>query len=137
MGFEPGEPVHEYTYCFSKEQLQEALFSSTYSTPVPVYLTQDGRRDSPSELIAKIPIVVTCVAPRFMLIGDATDATSVGGYDGPQWYVEGWVPKSGYDPVDSPVRRIRVRVCDDFALFYWQVIPDRPLSHELIKLSTE
>lgn len=131
-GFEPGEPVHEYHGCFTKEQLQDSLFGSTYSTVVPVHLSTDDDT-------VRIPVVITHAQARYEPYAPVIGATPAGSYEQPDWYLEGWVVKSGFDAFDG-ITHVRIHVSDGFedGAFLWQVIPTKPVDrNEPIQVVTD
>ncbi|WP_416442583.1 hypothetical protein AB3K78_09165 [Leucobacter sp. HNU] len=122
MGFEPGEPVRSEWYGLTKEQVMESLFSSSYSNPVPVFIEC-------SVTEARRSIVITS-AKAFYDNYDKPNqmgATPPGCWEEPHWYLEGWLPASGYDPEGQTIRRVRIHTKGlDFDDFYWQLIPATP-----------
>lgn len=116
-GFEPGEPVHEFEACFTVEEAQASLFASTYSSPMPVFLTgEDGT--------VRVPVVLDQAHPRYAPFRRGEGATPVGCYELPDWIFEGWIVPSGYDATTSFVR-VRLWVASDFdSQYLWQVMSE-------------
>jgi len=120
-GFESGEPVHEFYLCFTVADALASMTESSYSNPIPVRLTSD-------EHDVNIPVIVTRADVRYQPFVDRLDETPPGCHERPDWYFEGWVLKSGFDPFDH-ITRVRVfRQGGDTsaATVFWQVIPKDP-----------
>lgn len=123
-GFEPGESIYEFANCFTLEELQKSLFASTYGEVFPVHLRN-------TDLDLDLPIVAAKVEARYNPSLYRTEDSPTGCYRHPDWYVEGWVIKSGFDPFDEVVR-VRIYINADIKTgalddtFLWQVIPKDP-----------
>ena len=126
-GFEPGEPVHEYSSCFTAEQAQASLFASTYSTPIPVFLT--GEDDG-----VRRPVVLDHARPVYAPYGSEAGTTSPGCFEAPDWMFTGWIMPSGYSSTTAIIR-VRIWVDSDFdAMFLWQVISTPDPNQEEIQV---
>lgn len=129
-GFEPGEPVHEYERCFTREEAAQSLFASTYSAPVPVFLSAD-------DAATRIPVILTRAEPRYCPYRVVPGSTPAGCYEQPDWYFEGWVLKSGFDPSNT-ITRVRIYVDNGFeGTFLWQVIPAHADPDEPIRIVSD
>lgn len=118
-GFDPDLPIHEYFGCFSIEAARESLFSTTYSKPKPVYLTNE-------DVSVNLPLVIYLATPMYV-----PSESGISYDDHPDWYFEAWVMNPGIAPEPAHTQR-RIRICvftlgngefseDD--MFEWQEIP--------------
>lgn len=96
-GFEPGESVHRFRPEFELGDLQESLFGSTYSLPRHLEMNIGGG-------VGMLRVVVDCVKQFYLPHAHCVDDKPLGCYDYPEWYIEGWLLKSGFDPYGEVVR---------------------------------
>ncbi len=121
-GFDPDVTIHEFFGCFSLDDAKASLFGSTYSRPIPVYLTNEDEN-------TRIPLVITKAEAHYV-----TTPCGVGREEHPDWYFEGWVPPSGFDPAPQ-LTWVRIFVCtrgngifEDDDMFEWQHILNKSSS---------
>src|SRR5580765_5316642 len=98
-GFEPGEPVYvDDAELFYREDLMRSL-CSTYDEMTTVAVgTGDGR--------TLVKVVVGKVEARYQPVQEMIWDKPAGCHKYPDWYFEGWVPRSGFDPFRE-ITRIR------------------------------
>jgi hypothetical protein len=123
-GFEPGEPLHEFYDCFYVKDALASMTESTYSTPIPARLrSEDDDVD--------IPVIVTRADVQYQPFASGAGETPTGCHRRPDWYFEGWVMRSGFDPFEH-ITRVRVfrSGTDPQDTVIWQVIPTAPKPSE-------
>lgn len=128
-GFEPGEAVHEFAISFTKEELERSLFGSTYSNPSVIQVNLD---DYDVHLAVVVTMAKQVYTEHTQLLTDAP----LGCFERPEWYLEGWLLKSGFDPYPEVVRvRAYLQVSSDggWDLGYIQRIPTSPGQAGLIR----
>ncbi|ARP71752.1 hypothetical protein LK07_20575 [Streptomyces pluripotens] len=98
-GFEAGETIFIFTPGFSLEDLKNAQFGNTYADPLPIRIG----------LSASITFDVVVQTTTSVFVGVDHDGgdTPLGCFKHPDWYVEGWLMKSGFDPYEE-ARRVRL-----------------------------
>jgi len=99
FGFDPGIPVYEIDKPdFEVDDLKRAVFESTYRKPVTLRFQSDKDEFMETPLAEGLHMVVELVrvfyAPSEPFVGSGL----VGCYNEPEWYVRGFLYKSGFDP---------------------------------------
>lgn len=122
LGFEAGEALHEFDPKFTMEDLQKSLFGSTYSRPhtLPVDL---------EDCDVHLQVVVTMAKQIYTENTYLRTDSPLGCFDKPEWYIEGWLVKSGFDPYGEVVRvRALIEVSSDgsWDVSHIQRIPSTP-----------
>ena len=123
MGFEAGESIHQFTPRFSKQELRAALFDSTYNGPIALAIETDGS----VHLKVIVALVKTVYIPNVVALNDSP----LGCWQLPDFYLEGWLLKSGFDPYNEVVQVraiLRTQDSDDgsFDVGYIQRVPASP-----------
>ncbi len=122
-GFEPGESI--YTGEEPAFGVMEILASlgSTYDDVKTIRLVRE-------DMQIGLNVVVTKAEVRYYPIRYSLSDSPSGSYRHPDWYLEGWIPKSGFDQFSEVVRlRIYVRASastPELEEVFWQVIPKEP-----------
>ncbi|MCX5063777.1 MULTISPECIES: hypothetical protein [unclassified Streptomyces] len=108
-GLKPGTIAYHFQPEFGLLSLKEALFESPYGNPktLEIPLTEEP-----------IHVVVTMASPQYLRCDNSDDGSrGIAYYDRPNWYFEGWIVGSGYNPGGTLVR-VRVSLaCDDTGRF--------------------
>lgn len=123
-GFEPGESIYSsgVTPEFEVTDILASL-GSTYDDVKTINLVE------PSMQI-DLNVVITKAEVRYHPIRYSLSDSPSGSYRHPDWYLEGWIPKSGFDQFSEVVRlRIYVRASastPELEEVFWQVIPKEP-----------
>lgn len=128
-GFEAGESVFSFIPCFTLEDVREAQFRNTYDEPKPVRI---GLSDS-----IVFNVVVQLVKSVFVGVKYSNTDNPLGCYKYPDWYIEGWLLKSGFDPYDEIVRirmYVRVNSGGEFENAFIQRIPKNSDPEGVIEL---
>jgi hypothetical protein len=105
LGFDPGIPVHEVEDLdFDLDAVKRALFESTYQNPIT--LPFRFRSDIPPYLAdLELRMVVSAVQayyePYAPIVGMSRP---LGCWSPPEWYVRGFLYKSGFDPYPEIVQ---------------------------------
>jgi hypothetical protein len=99
FGFDPGIPVYEINKPeFDVDLLKRAVFESTYRNPITITFRSDKGEMCETPLEEGLEMVVEFVqvfyGPREPHVGSGL----VGCYNEPEWYVRGFLYKSGVDP---------------------------------------
>lgn len=123
-GFVAGESVHEFTIGFSKEELQQSLFESTYSNPIAIRVELE-------DCDIHLEVVVTIAKQVYTEYTNLVTDGPLGCFEEPEWYLEGWVRKSGFDPY-SEVIRVRAYLLRELISGYIQRIATSPHQSGLI-----
>lgn len=125
QGFESGEPIYTFSPDFTVEDIKASLFDSRYTNPKPlvVGLAED----------VHLQVVASLVKPVYGALVTLPGSKPLGCYEAPDWYVEGWLLKSGFDPYPEIVRvRMYLTVPSDGGdlgdVAHIQRIPDSPAS---------
>lgn len=123
VGFEPGEPVHEWPIDEPDdlmESIRRSLFESSHSRVVPIHLAN-------ADQSVRLPVVIVKAEARYDAYSSVPGATPIGAWEVPGWYLEGWVPKSGFDQFDE-ITRVRILWEDPIVkdTLLWQVNPKDP-----------
>jgi hypothetical protein len=102
-GFDPVAPVYDSHKGFDQDRIRNALFDSTFSTPVVVPFEYS---EGPGTIPIVLPMEVEMVQRLFV-----TYFGNVGEYDGkrfddedPRWYLRGLLAKSQLNPNGEVVR---------------------------------
>lgn len=108
-GFEAGELVYEFSTEFSKNDLKDAFFESKYYQPRPLLVDLiNARINQPAQLQVVITMVRAVYSDEIYQRPDGT----MGYYNDPAWYLEGWLVKAGFEP-DGEVVRVRAVIDTD------------------------
>jgi hypothetical protein len=138
LGFDPSCPVYEISLDFEPSLLEEALFQSTYKKPILLPLEIIERTEH-FPLDWDVPMVVESVQAVYLPYAVGVGETPTGCYERPEWFVRGFLYKSGFDPYLQVVRinlYCQTQANDDgrFDLGFLQVVrnpsavnPDTPL----------
>jgi hypothetical protein len=103
LGFDHSCPVYEISLDFEPSLLQEALFRSTYTKPILLPLEIDERTEHfPFDW--GVPMVVESVQAVYLPYAVGIGETPTGCYERPEWFVRGFLYKSGFDPYLQVVR---------------------------------
>ena len=102
LGFDPGVPVFSITCNVQREQVQQALFESTYGSPIalPLSYTDPDETASPWEL----PMLVELVQALYTPFRIYPDDAPAGCHKYPSWYLRGFLHKSAFDPNPETIR---------------------------------
>lgn len=100
LGFDPGTPVFEMSGTITMEQVQQALFASTYNKPVVVPFTYG---DEPSETWS-LPMVVELVQAIYEPFSISVGENPLGCWEHPCLYLRGYLQKSAFDPYPETIR---------------------------------
>lgn len=123
-GFVAGESVHEFRIGFTKEELHQSLFESTYSNPSFIRVEL--------EPYTNLDVIVTMAKQVYTEYTHHVSDSPLGCFDEPEWYLEGWVRKSGFDPY-SEVVRVRAYLLREMITGYIQRITTSPHQAGLIE----
>lgn len=94
-GFQSGETVYKIYPSLEVKDLHAAQCGSTYSNPKPLRI----------EFCDKVALVVVqTVSSMFITDQSGNGGTPLGYYQHPNWNVEGWLLKSGFDQNDEIIR---------------------------------
>jgi hypothetical protein len=120
LGFEAGETVYTFTPAFTVDDVKDALFLGTYSNPRPLEIQLEEARPTLRVVVQSVTQVYT---PFVIHPGDHP----LGSYsESPNWKIEGWLMKSGFDPY-AEVVRIRIVLPEGLpAEAFLQRIPTNP-----------
>ena len=109
FGLKPGTIAYRFQPEFGLRSLKEALFESPYGNPKTLEIPL---------MDESIHVVVTMASPQYLRCDNSDDGSrGIAYYDTPNWYFEGWIVGSGYNP---GCKLVRVRVslaCDDAGCF--------------------
>jgi hypothetical protein len=99
LGFEPGIPVYLVEdVAFDLVRVRQALFESTYNSPITVVF-QDSRDVMSEEPIGHgLPMVVELMQAVYVPAEAHVGSGVLGCHNTPDWYVRGFLYKSGFDP---------------------------------------
>jgi hypothetical protein len=128
-GFEAGEPVLSFDPSFTLDDLKEAHYGSTYADPKPL------RIEFTTDIV--VQMVVGMSRAVYIAFEEFSDASYFGSYKRPDWYVEGWLARSGFDPYSEIVRvrlYLRTEPSGKFGGSHFQRIPVTPDLHGHIKV---
>ena len=121
-GFEAGEPVLYFIPKFTLTDLQEAHYGSTYHEPMPLTI------EFADDFVLRVVVQMTRAVYR--PIDDEIESLNPHGcYKHPEWYGEGWLLKSGFDPYAEVVRvrfRLSTTLDGKFEEGFIQRIPKDP-----------
>jgi hypothetical protein len=120
-GFEAGESVIRFVPEFDVAQLRDAHYGSTYNEPKPL------RIELAKDLVLQV-VVEMSRAVYGSVTSEFQTQNPFGCYRFPDWYVEGWLLKSGFDPYDEVVH-VRLYLgagMPGFQEGYIQRIPEEP-----------
>ena len=113
LGFDPGIPVYELEPVgFDLEGLEQALFGSTYRHPATVTFSSDKLEMQETPLEKGIEVLVESVQLFYIPREEHVGSGLVGCYPEPQWYLCGFVFKSGFDPYPETIR-VHARLDND------------------------
>ena len=107
FGFDPGIPVYEINqvnFDFDLDRVKQALFESTYQNPVTLpfeFGSNPGDGGSEVTLHMIVEMVQAFYAPN---IPSLSMKKPIGCIDAPEWYLRGYVYKSGFDPYPETIR---------------------------------
>ncbi len=130
FGFESGEPVYYIEEVeFTLEDVKQSLFS-TYSEPYTLPLSL-GRNTG------LLQVVVTSVTSSYVGLTNQTTDSTLGCWEHPDWKLEGWLVKSGFDPYKEVVR-VRIYLTSEpdgtgIDALRIQRIPSSPDPEELVR----
>lgn len=106
LGFDLDKPVFTVKRKFDRNDLQDALFSSTFASRIPIEVEIDGTDRA-------VAVVVDCVRAVFPDdFGTSLEGTSLGPGPHPDWYVEGHMP---IDQLRPEVVNFRMYLGSDFS----------------------
>jgi hypothetical protein len=103
LGFDPGIPVFEMTGDIEREQIQQALFASTYRSPVTVPFTYTEPTGESCDTWA-MPMLVELVQAVYKSFGVCIGDAPLGNHEHPDLYLRGWLSKSAFDPYPETIR---------------------------------
>jgi hypothetical protein len=109
FGFDPGIPVYEINQVdfnlFDLDRVKQALFGSTYRNPVTLpfrFGHHIPREPAPEVSLDMIVEMVQAFYPPN--IPSLSMKKPIGCFDDPEWYLRGYVYKSGFDPYPETIR---------------------------------
>lgn len=97
VGFQSGETIHKLYPHMEVAELKEAQYGNTYDEPKPLRF----------EFGEKVVLVVVQTVTAVFVSDDAPGERPFGYYRLPNWNVEGWLLKSGFD-ADTKITRVRL-----------------------------
>jgi hypothetical protein len=106
LRFDPGIPVFEMRGDITLEQVQRALFESTYNKPVVVpftYINTDPGSEPATDRWA-LPMLVEFAQAVYTPFSLRVGETPVGCWEHPCWYLRGFLGKSAFDPYPETLR---------------------------------
>jgi hypothetical protein len=104
-GFDPGIPVDEITSVdFDLDHVKRALFDGTYQQPVQVTFRSDKERLQETPIGVGLPMVVELVQAVYVPLEPHAGSGLFGCINTPDWYLGGFLYKSGYDPYPEIIR---------------------------------
>lgn len=105
LGFEPGIPVHEIDKVdFDFGHVKDALFGSTYRQPITVTFRSDKEALEETPIGVGLPMVVELVQAIYVPLEPSVGSGHFGCTNVPDWYLRGFLYKSGYDPYSEIIR---------------------------------
>lgn len=121
LGLEAGETVYNFLPGFNLDEVKAALFGSTYSSPQTLEVKLG--EGSPT-LRVVVASVTAFYLPHAAHVGDSPVGVH---HDEPNYRIEGWLTKSGFDPYNEVVR-VRIVLDWDGREFEgrFQRIPENP-----------
>jgi hypothetical protein len=104
-GFDPGIPVYDIDPLdFDRDQIKRALFDSTYRNPITVTFRSDQDEWKDTPIGRGLEMVVELVRAVYVPCEPFVGSGLFGCYDKPEWYLRGFLYKSGSDPYPEVVR---------------------------------
>lgn len=126
LGIEPGETVFIIKPSFTLDDVKEALFGSTYTSPRTITVV----------LGVPLQVVLTGTRQVYNSFEYRSKDKPVGvQYNVPHWVFDGWLLKSGFDPYEEVVRvRLVFQADSDDGTYdiYFQRVPTNPNPEEEI-----
>ena len=122
--FEPGQKVYTFYPEFELTDIKAAIFEGTYRDPKPLTIRMQHSG------IVELQVIVKLVEQLYQPFLEAPGQAPFTCYNEPDWYLEGWVQQSGFNPFEGPLHvRLYVlangRKLDDIGYFQRIVEPQR------------